>query len=108
MGLFKAVRTSEVVALEDLKLRRQPHGTGEAKCSGCQYEWTAVVPVGVVDLECPKCLTMKGRLVFPYELADGTLERRCVCQNNLFKLTPEGYFCPNCGDYMSYESLWLD
>lgn len=46
-------------------------------------------------LECPKCGLEKGRLA-------GTVYRdephwHCDCGNELFYVTANGYYCPNCG-----------
>jgi hypothetical protein len=35
-------------------------------------------------------------------LPDGTMVRTCDCGNQLFNITPDGHFCPNCGEYQSY------
>lgn len=75
----------------------EPYMTGPARCLACEYEWTAVVPVGVVGLECPKCGIMKGFLRYPVERQE--LEWTCNCGNRLFRITPDGIYCPHCGDW---------
>jgi predicted RNA-binding Zn-ribbon protein involved in translation (DUF1610 family) len=74
---------------------RHPHLVGEAKCLSCNHEWAAVAPIGTVWLECPECGLEKGRLA-------GTVYRdephwHCNCGNELFYVTANGYYCPNCG-----------
>lgn len=82
--------------------KHDPHGTGEAFCIHCGHTWTAVAPVGVVDLECPVCQTMKGKWRFEFQPARGTMVRECNCGNQLFYLTEEGHLCANCGIYQGY------
>lgn len=82
---------SEVI---DLQAHR-PHLSGEAKCLSCNHEWAAVAPIGTVWLECPECGLEKGRLA-------GTVYRdehhwHCNCGNELFYVTANVYYCPNCG-----------
>lgn len=70
------------------------HGSGPAKCMGCQHTWEAVVPVGTTQLDCPACGAWKGILLAPYRTE---LVWTCVCGCDLFCLTPDGAMCPNCG-----------
>lgn len=76
--------------------------SGEAFCINCKHEWIAVCPTGTVQLECPKCLTMKGLFKYPFSPQPGSLIRVCNCGNELFYITPEGHMCANCGIYQSY------
>jgi hypothetical protein len=82
----------------------QPTAQGEAFCLQCRHEWQAVVPAGksVCDilLECPQCQTMTGRLRYDFAPAGNVWE--CHCGNQLFYITPEGHFCPNCGNFNRY------
>ncbi len=77
--------------------------SGRAYCIQCDHTWVASVPVGAVELECPKCRTMKGRFVFACAPEAGTEVRECKCGNQLFYLTREGHMCANCGQYQFYE-----
>ena len=82
-------------------IEETPHGTGEAFCMACSATWTAVAPVGTVELACPECKTMKGRFVFAYlPCMDKVWE--CNCGNQLFNLDKSGIFCPNCGTYQQF------
>lgn len=74
------------------------HMTGAAHCFGCQHKWEAAAPVSTVALECPACQAMKGRFTnecMPPESGGGIWH--CDCGNDLFRVTPDGTHCPNCG-----------
>ena len=73
--------------------------SGEAHCMQCKHEWAASVPVGVTWLECPECHSMKGMLKYTVQ-RDG-LEWHCKCGCDLFKMTPDGFYCPNCGEWQT-------
>ena len=75
---------------------------GEAFCIVCRYEWSAVAPTGIVELECPQCHTMKGKFKFEFFPPENTMVRECNCGNQLFYLTTEGHLCVNCGIYQGY------
>ena len=79
----------------------EKHGTGEAFCLGCNHEWVAVAPIGLDTFECPECHTMKGRFKFEYSPPAG-ITWTCGCTNQLFNVTKEGIFCPNCGIYQEF------
>lgn len=77
----------------------QPHISGMARCLDCKHEWAAVAPLQTIWLECPKCTLLRGRFTGPYEKAHAHWE--CKCGNDLFCVTPDGYYCPNCGVWAS-------
>jgi Zn finger protein HypA/HybF involved in hydrogenase expression len=77
----------------------QPNLEGEALCMQCQHEWAAVCPIGVVWLECPECHSMKGHM--KYDVQRDGHEWKCRCGNDLFRVTPDGYYCPNCGTWQT-------
>ena len=77
---------------------RRPHVTGEASCIGCKAKWVATAPVGVTELQCGECGTMKGRFVNSV-LRKDFLHFICNCGNDLFHKTPHGEYCPNCGSW---------
>jgi rubrerythrin len=79
-----------------------PYASGNAFCMSCDYNWAAVAPVGTVWLECPSCKAEKGRFKFPMALPEKTLVYTCNCGNQLFNMTPEGHFCPNCGEWRRF------
>jgi Zn finger protein HypA/HybF involved in hydrogenase expression len=86
---------SKVISLAERREENTPHLSGEAFCLNCKAKWVQVSPVGVVWSECPECHSMKGLMKWPVE-RDG-LQWVCNCGNNLFHITPDGYYCPNCG-----------
>lgn len=75
----------------------QPTLAGEARCLTCRHEWVAVAPVGTTWLECPECKCVKGVLKYKC-LRDAPLWT-CACGNDLFHVTAEGVYCPNCGNW---------
>lgn len=93
----------EVVALRRPE-SEEPHAAGEAFCLQCNHEWVAVAPTGTVHLECPACKTHKGLFKFPCGPSEGTPVWTCPCGNQLFNMTPDGHFCPNCGLYQEYPA----
>lgn len=74
----------------------RPHSSGEATCLACKHEWVAVAPSGVVWMECPACGLMRGRYKFHHCHVDKK-HWTCNCGNDLFSLTPDFIYCPNCG-----------
>ena len=78
----------------------RPHSSGSAKCLGCGHVWAAVAPVGVTWMECPSCGRKRGYFVGAH-LREDSLHWRCNCGNDLFYVTPEGFYCPNCGAWGS-------
>lgn len=87
---------SNVVSLQEARDKRDPHMTGRAVCLDCKQAWRAVVPVGVVWLTCPQCNLNRGRLIDHVEI-DAGYHWTCGCGCNLFHVTPESFYCPNCG-----------
>ncbi|HSX21491.1 MAG TPA: hypothetical protein VLE97_01800 [Gaiellaceae bacterium] len=86
--------TGNVVSLADR--RKDPHSSGEAICLDCKHTWAAVAPTGTVWLECPGCGLTRGRFRYQHERT-GAAHWTCKCGNDLFHVTPDGYYCPNCG-----------
>lgn len=79
----------------------EPHGHGKAFCIACNHNWQAVAPVGVTELECPQCKTMKGRYTFAFAPSTEKVWE-CGCGNQLFNFDMNGIFCPNCGVYQTF------
>lgn len=79
------------------------HGAGQAFCISCDHTWTAVVPTGVTQFECPACHRDTGMWKFPFAPSEGQMVRECRCGNQLFYLTPDGHLCANCGIYQRYD-----
>lgn len=87
--------SAKVVQLSDY--RQEPHVSGTARCLSCKHEWIAVAPAITEWLECPECGMMRGRHVFPYSRTDDE-HWTCSCGNDLFHITHNCTYCPNCGD----------
>ncbi len=49
-----------------------PHNSGTVLCLACKYEWQAVAPCGVYQLECPSCHTQAGVWAAPIGLPHET------------------------------------
>lgn len=86
---------SSVIDLAQARIARSPHLSGDAKCLACGHQWVAVAPVGTVWLECPACSLERGRYVAQVERPGP--HWHCGCGNDLFRVTPDGPYCPNCG-----------
>jgi len=72
------------------------HLSGTAICSACDKEWEAVAPVGIKELECPNCKTMKG--LYKHHLAPITNKLwACHCGNRLFFILKGQIQCCECG-----------
>ena len=78
---------------------QRPHLEGKARCLACQHAWVAVAPLGVIWLECPSCSLERGRFVAQVE-REGP-HWHCRCENDLFYVTRDGYYCPNCGSWQT-------
>jgi hypothetical protein len=90
-----------VIDLAKHKEENSPHLRGRVRCIGCKHEWEAVAPVGTTLLECPECDAHKGLwmgVIMPPERQIWT----CNCGGELFYITPDGTFCPNCGVYQNF------
>lgn len=92
--------TDNVVSLAS----RRPHLHGAAFCVTCRHEWIAVVPAGDGHewLECPKCMTQKGRMRYAVSLPADEQIWTCNCGNTLFHLSRTAWLCPNCGEYQQF------
>ena len=81
--------------------RADAHLAGEGLCIGCRHEWAAAAPVGVWQLECPACGTMKG--VWRYPVGADTDDILFICACGCEALTAymhERHFrlkCMSCG-----------
>jgi len=88
---------ADIIDLSKERNDRLPHLSGEARCMLCGKEWVAVAPVGTPWLECPECHSEKGYMKFHVQRTGS--EWICNCGNDLFRVTPDGYYCPNCGTW---------
>lgn len=87
---------AEIIGIDSLKPGE--HNSGKARCMACRHEHVAVAPVGVVWMECPECHAMKALFIGACE-RQGEAHWTCNCGNDLFHATPEGFYCPNCGEW---------
>lgn len=86
---------ADIINLDD----KRPHLSGNAKCLGCGHIWVAVAPIGTIWLECPNCSSIKGRHIYPVERS---VDRWvCNCGNDLFYMSINGVYCPNCGEWQT-------
>lgn len=91
--------TSNVIELDNR--RTDPHLIGEARCMACGHTEMTVAPVGVtLPMECGNCHTMKK--VFIEVVLRNTEHWTCACGNNLFYITKDGTYCPNCGAWQTF------
>lgn len=90
---------SNVVCIDTAK----PHLAGAALCNVCRYEWQAVAPVGITELECPKCGAVHG--FFKVALAREAPSWVCLnCGRDVFRLYQDGAFmCVMCGHASNIE-----
>lgn len=89
--------------IELLKTKKEEdleHITGEAECIACKHRWVAVAPTGIDILECPACSLMKGYFKYPIDRKE-ELIWECSCGNTLFRIVPDGTYCPNCGNWQT-------
>lgn len=101
-----------VISLNDK--RPDPHISGAAICLACRHEWTGVAPIGVFELECPECSTMRGVWRYPlkssadYAIWTCTVDG-CECQHMTIAAHKEGGYwieCCRCGYLHSVESVF--
>lgn len=90
-----------VIDFSAKKAEREPHLSGAARCLVCEHAWIAVSPIGTTWLTCPECNATLGRYVNPV-IEEGP-HWHCVCGNELFFVTPQGSYCPVCGEDVIVE-----
>ena len=79
-----------------------PHAQGPAICLGCNHKWVAVLPVGLIDMECPNCGLIKG--VFKGLTLPSKTLWSCVCGCPHFFLNEDySFYCCLCGLEQSTE-----
>ncbi len=94
--------SSEVVLLD----KYRPRLEGWARCLACKHEWDAVVPIGSIWMVCPECSLERGRFVY-YMMREECQHWKCDCGNDLFYITPDGEYCPNCGTWRVDEENFV-
>ena len=86
-----------IVDLTAWKEEHSPYISGMAVCMTCGHRWAMVSPFGTVWFECPECLSEKAHYIYP--CVRETPHWTCNCGNDLFYVTENGYYCPNCGEW---------
>lgn len=95
--------TDKVIPLFKAKEEPEVHVTGTCFCFSCKHEWTAAMPAGTTELQCPKCNAMKGKMKFEC-IRINESHYICGCGNQYFSITPTNIYCPNCGaDQRPYD-----
>lgn len=88
---------AEIHSIDEAK----PHTAGPAVCLSCKHEWTAVIVVGVDDVECPECGMHKGvrkGLIYP------TPFWACACGCSHFQINDELQpVCVLCGTAQVFD-----
>jgi len=87
------VPLAPVISLDE----HRPHLSGKARCIACGHEEVCVAPLGVTWMECGKCHT--DHMTWSAQVERDEPHWHCNCGNNLFYVTPEGWYCPMCGVY---------
>jgi len=95
---------SKVIDFAEAQEENTPHGSGNAKCMACQHEWVAVAPLGTVWLECPECHLTQGHFVYTFCRWEDR-HWTCDCGNDMFHMTPAGFYCPRCGNWQDTGGL---
>ena len=79
-------------------LKNTPHLQGKARCLACGSEWQAVVPEGVINLECPQCNLNRGVILNNCAFPEGAWVLTCSCTNQIFMIKEDREtLCVNCG-----------
>lgn len=77
-------------------VREDPTISGPAVCIACKHQWQAVVPVGVFELECPACSSMRGVLRWNPRREGYAYVCKCGCDMFSF-VSGRGLECLACG-----------
>lgn len=83
-----------IVDLAEYKLKNSEHLEGTGVCLHCKHEWEAIVPTGVVCIQCPQCGLHRGVLK---GCCSPEWMWECMCGCRFFFLTTEKAICANCG-----------
>lgn len=93
----------KVTSLSEYKDSKSPHINGEAKCMSCQHEWSAIVPQGVFEFQCPNCKLMKGAFNKSIDPNEDIFSCNCGCE--VWFIAKSGLFCANCANKVNYSEL---
>lgn len=99
--------SDNVIPLRRREEPKEQWASGMARCTACQHEWVAVVPVPQETpwLECPSCTTFRGLYLGPFGLPKDQHIWVCHCGNDLFYVGPTSVFCPGCGSGQIFGDL---
>ena len=76
---------------------------GTAICLTCKNEWEAIIPLGSIDIKCPKCKTNKGVLKDFIQFREN-IHYRCHCGHCMFFLLESGRNqCIICGTLIEFN-----
>lgn len=89
------------VVLQLSKPKPEPEGSGITTqgvclCLDCRHEWNGVADVETDWLECPNCGLVRGRFKC-WHVHQEEDHWTCKCGNDMFCITTERTYCPNCG-----------
>jgi phage FluMu protein Com len=86
---------TNIIDFKAKQIEYDAHLSGDARCLCCGHEWVAAAPVGVTELECPECRTMKGVYI---GMTAPEVVFECTCGNQHFFIDPDGVMCAICGN----------
>ena len=80
----------------------QGEKTGLVHCMNCKAQWKARAPADTNVLECPECGLMRGTWYMPF-MNVSREHWACECGNDLFRITADEIYCPNCGKEQEFR-----
>lgn len=80
--------------------KKEPTLAGEATCLKCKYECVLAAPLGTSISECPECKCHS--LYYKYPVQRNGEEWMCGCGCDLFRVSKDGIYCPNCGSWQEF------
>lgn len=92
---------SEIIDFAKAKEDAGRWTSGPALCLRCKHEWVAVAPVGLDWFECPECHCHTGCKAGAVKVEGPHYQ--CKCGNWLFLITPDGTYCPLCGEQHIFD-----
>lgn len=95
---------TNIISLMDERQAREPHTVGPATCLNCQHQWTAIIPTGYLEIDCPECGSGRGvrdGLVEPAD-SDGKVFTCAKCECQQFMITTRYAMCQGCGN-----AIWI-
>jgi len=87
---------AKVIDITERLLENTEHLSGDALCIECGHKWTAVVPVGTEEFECPSCHTHKGVMDYGV-LPEVYWECACGCSMFVISGVSNRVLCFKCG-----------